>query len=480
MIDIDTLRPDHMGCYGYERNTTPHIDALAADAVRFENYYCSDAPCLPSRAALVTGRFGIHNGAVGHGGTVGDRRLTGASRGFRDSQDTHNFHNLFRQAGMYTASISTFAERHSSWWFNAGFQECINVGGCGMESGEEILPEALGWLQRNRDRKDFFLHIHFWDPHTPYRAPEAFGNPFADEPAPAWITEEVFQLHRKHPGPHGLNELNLCDDRTDPAYPRMRGKAETYAEMKQVIDGYDCGVRYTDELVGKLLEWLKEAGLYEETAVILTSDHGENMGELGIYAEHATADEPTCHIPMILKWPGGQKGTVDRQLHYHLDLVPTTADLLGLKHFAEWDGKSYAKSILTGAECGRDALVLSQMAHVCQRSVRFGEWLYIRTIHDGYHLFDREMLFRISEDPHEQKDVKGEFPEVCGQAARILLDWQEEQMQCSDSAVDPMWTVVAEGGPLHAREIDLNRYLKRLEETGRKEGADRLRAKYIK
>ena len=68
-VDIDTLRPDHLGCYGYDRATSPNIDAVARDAVRFTDCYCSDAPCLPSRAALMTGRFGIHTGCVGHGGT---------------------------------------------------------------------------------------------------------------------------------------------------------------------------------------------------------------------------------------------------------------------------------------------------------------------------------------------------------------------------------------------------------------------------
>ena len=70
-VDIDTLRPDHMGCYGYSRNTTPNFDKVAEEGVRFDEYYCSDAPCLPSRAALISGMFGIHNGAVGHGGTAG-------------------------------------------------------------------------------------------------------------------------------------------------------------------------------------------------------------------------------------------------------------------------------------------------------------------------------------------------------------------------------------------------------------------------
>ena len=83
-IDIDTLRPDHMGCYGYPRNTTPCLDRVAREGLRFDRCYCSDAPCLPSRAALTTGRFGIHTGAVGHSGTNADRRLTGKTRGFSD------------------------------------------------------------------------------------------------------------------------------------------------------------------------------------------------------------------------------------------------------------------------------------------------------------------------------------------------------------------------------------------------------------
>ena len=90
-LDLDTLRPDHLGCYGYHRNTSPTIDSVAAEGVRFDNYYCSDAPCLPSRAALMSGRHGIHNGVVNHGGTHADPRLEGRSRQFRDRA---NFDNL--------------------------------------------------------------------------------------------------------------------------------------------------------------------------------------------------------------------------------------------------------------------------------------------------------------------------------------------------------------------------------------------------
>ncbi len=476
-IDIDTLRPDHMGCYGYNRNTTPNMDQVCAEGIRFDRYYCSDAPCLPSRAALVSGMFGIRNGAVGHGGTAADRRLTGRDRSFSDIVDANNFHNIFRHAGMYTASISTFAERHSSFWFDAGFNECYNVGGCGGESGEKILPVALDWLERNKDRDNWFLHVHFWDPHTPYRAPMSFGEPFKEQPLDNWITEDVFEVHKKHTGPHCINELNMYNSNENPDTPRMPGSASDMAGLKRVFDGYDTGVLYCDSLIGQILDLLRQQGIYEDTAIIITSDHGENLGELGIYSEHGTADQPTCHIPMIIKWPGGQKGIRDSAFHYNLDLLPTMADLLGTEHGENWDGLSYSKTITDGTEQGRDSVIISQMAHVCQRSARFGDWLYIRTYHDGYHLFDKEMLFNIKDDPYEQHDLKDEHPELCAEGAKLILDWHDEQMMKSDSQIDPLWTVLREGGPFHARG-HLDQYLVRLEQTGRKEGADLLRKKY--
>ncbi len=477
MLDIDTLRPDHMSCYGYHRQTTPNMDRVCAEGIRFDRYYCSDAPCLPSRAALVSGMFGIRNGAVGHGSTAGDRRLTGPRRDFTDQVDDENFHNIFRRAGMYTASVSTFAERHSSWWFNAGFNECYNVGGHGGESGEKVLPVALDWLERNRERDNWFLHVHLWDPHTPYRAPASFGEPFENEPLDGWIGQEQLELHLQHVGPHCINEINMWDENVSPRFPRLPGCAKDLAGVKRIMDGYDTGILYADYLVGQIFDLLKKQGIYDDTAIIITSDHGENMGELGLYAEHGTADEITCHIPFILKWPGGQSGTVDNGFHYSVDVLPTMAELLNVKPSANWDGKSYASVVTSGEDAGRDSVVISQMAHVCQRSARFGDWLYMRTYHDGFHLFDKEMLFNIKEDPHEEHDVKEQYPEICQQGAKIILDWHDEQMLKSDSQIDPMMTVLHENGPYHTQGHLLS-YIDRLEKTGRKEGAQKLREKY--
>jgi len=90
---------------------------------------------------------------------------------------------------------------------------------------------------------------------------------------------------------------------------------------------------------------LEAQGVMDDLVIIITADHGENMGQLGIYGEHGTADHVTCHIPMIIRWLGGQKGTVDTGLHYHLDLGSTMAELLGKSPSKSWDGQSYAPAI---------------------------------------------------------------------------------------------------------------------------------------
>ncbi len=476
-LDLDTLRPDHLGCYGYHRHTSPNLDAVAAEGTLFTNYYCSDAPCLPSRAALFSGRFGIHTGVVGHGGTAADMRLQGASRGFRDRLDRESLPNVLRRAGLYTVSISPFAERHGAWWFYAGFREMYNTGKGGMESAQDVTPTALRWIEANARRDDWFLHVNYWDPHTPYWAPAAFGNPFADEPLPEWLTPQVLAYHRTLVGPHTACEINMYDNRESPEWPRYPGELKDRADLRRLIDGYDCGIRYMDEHLGRLFDALQEQGVWEDLVVIVSADHAENLGELGIYAEHATADHATCRIPLIVRWPGLPGGRTDHGLHYNLDLSPTLAELLDTEAPSAWDGQSFAPALTRGEDCGRDYLVLSQCAHVCQRSVRFGPWLYMCTYHDGYHLFPEEMLYEIESDPHEQREMATARPELCREAAHRLEQWHARMMRGSDFAVDPLWTVMREGGPHHARG-QLARYLERLRATGRGQAAAELERRH--
>lgn len=465
-IDIDALRPDHLGCYGYHRSTSPHIDALAKASDRFTNYYCSDAPCLPSRTALYTGMFGIHSGVVGHDGTAADLFHEGRGRGFQDRLDQFSLPAVLQKAGLHTAQISPFGQRHSARHFYAGFNEIHNTGKGGMESAEEVTPLVMKWLDERARQDNWFLHLNYWDPHTPYRVPIEYGEPFANDPLPEWLTDEVWQDHLNAVGPHGAQEISMWNDVENPRFPRHPGAVRTRTDLRRMIDGYDTAIRYVDDQIGRIVQQLKQAGVYEETAIIVSADHGENLGELGLYGEHGTADHITCRVPLIIKWPGKKSGGVKNGLHYNLDLAPTIADLLGLAAPGMWDGESFAPALGGESDPGRETLVLSQCAHVCQRSVRMGPWLYMRTYHDGFHLFPREMLFHVETDPHEQTNLAEKFPEICREAAARLLDWHDQMMLESTSHVDPMWTVMREGGPCHTRG-KLPEYLAYLEQTGR-------------
>ncbi|MRH43291.1 sulfatase-like hydrolase/transferase [Aquibacillus halophilus] len=456
-LDLDSLRPDHISSYGYHRNTTPNIDEVAKEGVMFTNYYCTDAPCLPSRSALMSGRFGIHNGVVGHGGTAADMRHEGPSRAFNDRLVHESLPGSLRSLGYKTTTISTFAERHSAWTFNAGFNEVFNLGKVGHESADKVLPVALKWLDDNGSSDDWFLHLNFWDPHTPYRTPDEFGNPFADDAMPEWITKEVFNEHKQRVGQHSIDHMNELAKTHYFRWSRHGKQIETYEDLRLIIDNYDTAIKYIDEHVGKVLEKLEQLGIMEDTAILISADHGENMGELGIYSEHGTADEGTCRIPMIIRWPNGAKGIIDHGLHYHLDLAPTLTSLLGGIKADSWDGESFADSIIKGESEGREYLVISQCAHVCQRSVRFDDWLYIRTYHDGHNGFPKEMLFNIKEDPHEQRNLAENRRDICKDAVYYLNEWHDEMMSTMDFDVDPLWTVMKEGGPLHAKEFKVNK-----------------------
>lgn len=483
-LDLDTLRHDHLGCYGYARRTSPHIDRVAAQGITFENVYCADAPCLPSRTGLMTGRFGIHTGVIGHSGTNADLRIDGPGRGFRDSLSTSSLPAMLKKAGLHTVFIGGFGERHSSWSFYAGFREIHDTGKGGMESAEDVSPTVLDWIERNAINDNWYLHVNYWDPHTPYRTPVEFGNPFEKDETQqfdasqtqgglsdtslSWITDEILHTHRLLPGPHTAQDLNMFDNSTDPRYPRHPGELKNLHDLKRLVDGYDTGIAYMDSHIGKLFAALEREGVMDDTVIIISADHAENLGELGIYAEHGTADEATCHIPLIIRWPGKAGGLRDRGLHYQLDLGPTLAELLGVEAPANWEGESYAKTIEQGIEIGRDFLVLSQCAHVCQRSVRWGPWLYTRTYHDGFHLFPGEMLFQLQEDPHEEHNLAELRPEVCKEAIHLLSAWHDAMMKSMPPGYteDPMYRVLAEGGPTHARGA-LKNYCHRLSATGR-------------
>ncbi|MBD2846612.1 sulfatase [Paenibacillus sp. IB182496] len=479
-IDIDSLRPDHLGCYGYHRNTSPNIDRIAARGTRFTNYYATDAPCAPSRTAMFSARYGIHNGVVNHGGLAADRRPIGAERPFNYHHTAHQaWVDVLRFQKMHTAIISPFPGRHAAWHVLEGFLEMYDTGKHAGETAGDVSAEALRWIAgRGAEQEDWLLYLNFWDPHTPYRTPEAYGNPFADDPAPEWLTEDIIAAQRERYGTMSARDLPLGRQ-----WPNLPAEIASRADFKRWIDGYDTAIRHVDDHVGLLLEALEARGLLEDTVIVVSADHGENQGELNIYGDHQTADHITSRIPLIVAGPRIAEGRVDEDLHYNIDLGPTLVELAGGAQRQGWDGESFLPA-LTGSEGdeggeqkGRPYLVVSQMAWSCQRAVRFDQWMLIRTYHDGLKELPPLMLFDVERDPHETRNLADERPQEVAKGLRLLDEWLTERMYEADSPVDPMWQVIREGGPYHTRGL-LDDYLQRLRETGREAAAERLAARH--
>ena len=482
-VDIDTLRPDHLGCYGYHRPTSPNIDALAAEALVFDNVHASDVPCLPSRTAWLTGRFGIQNGVVNHGGTDADPVIDGAGRGFWSRLQIDSFPSRLAAAGFHTVTVSSFAQRHSAFHWYAGFDETYNVGKVGLETADEVLALAADWLRRNGRSDHWFLHVHLWDPHTPYRAPASYGEPFADLALPEWLTEEVRARDWAGCGPHSAQECAgfAPDEKAARLFPRQPQQIPDGAGVRRLFDGYDTGVRMADDLVGSLLTQLAELGVdgrdEDGTAIMISSDHGEALGELNVYGDHQAADQVTTRVPMILRWPGLPTGVRHQALHYQFDVNATILELLGQRVPSRWHATGRAEPWRAGVDVGRDHLVVSQAAWACQRGVRFGDWIYLETRHDAYHRWDDVMLFDVGRDPHQQRDLSGERPEVVAEGADRLRTWRDAMLPGAARGRDPHDNVMAEGGPFHVRGR-LPAYLERLRATGRDDSADALEARW--
>jgi len=473
-IDIDRLRPDHLGCYGYHRDTSPHIDALAAEGVCFDKHNISDAPCLPSRTALWSGRTGFHTGIVNHGGVASEPFREGPERGHRDLFDRIGWMGLLRAAGLRTATISSFRERHSAWHWYAGFSEIYNLGKRGLDVADDMTPIALEWLQRNATTDDWFLHVNYWDPHMPYRTPMEYGDPFADEPLLAWLSEEVPLRCGDGYGPHSAQELHGFGGEKSPhLYPRCPAQLDSMSAVRRWIDGYDTGVRYADEHVGRLLNTLADMGVLDETVVIVGADRGENLGELNIWGDHQTADPITCRVPLIVRGPEIPHGRVDRALHYHYDCGATLVELAGGRVPSNWNGVPFTAAFRSGQERGWPYLVTSQNVWSCQKGVRSDRYICLRTYHDGYKQLEPVLLYDVEADPHEQRDLARERPDVVDRAMALLADWYAEVARESGHDVGPMLTVLREGGPFYTRG-QLPAYVERLRNTGRSAYAERL------
>jgi len=484
-IDCDSLRPDHLGCYGYHRDTSPNIDRLAENGQRFTNCYASDVPCGPSRTALLSGRFGFHTGVDNHAGINADVRPRGPDRGVGNDGNHRTFPTALREEGYHTALVSPFPQRHNAVHVLDGFNEWIDTKGNGGERADVVYEAVENWLDDNVTDDDWFLHVNFWDPHTHYDTPTEFGNPFEGEPLPGWMDEERLADHYESYGPHSAQDVHhgyLYGEGPPEGVPRVPDEIADMEDYRRWIDGYDVGIRYMDRYIGRILDRLEAEGVREDTLVVLSADHGENLGELNVYGDHQTADHWTARVPLVVDGPGVAPGT-DDGLHYHLDLPPTLTEFVDGDVPAGWDGRSFAGSLADGEDdTGRSSLVVTQGTWACQRGVRWDDWLLIRTHHDGLKDFAPVELYDIASDPHETNDLAQERPDIVREGVSLLADWQSERLSeaavgenggipdAPRSLVDPLFEIMREGGPHYTRGA-VESYSERLRETGRAEHA---------
>ena len=477
-IDLDCCRADHLGVNGYHRPTSPNLDRIAAQGVSFTRCYCSNSPCLPSRAALFSGRFGIANGVVAHHGE--GERFRALSRGhWRDPARLLLQQHLWRQ-GMKTVSFSCFHDRHNAWWFCAGWQELHTfTRKQGQETAAEVNAAFLPWLRAHGAEDDWFIHLHYWDIHSHYRTPAEWVERFRHEPPPPWPDQATIDRHQEMYGPRTAVDLYTgYEPRPTGGYRRpvsyMPDSIRTVEDFKMLIDGYDASIAYADHHVGQVLDVLADLGVLEETAIVVSGDHGDSFGEHGQYMDHGIANEPVHNIPMIVRWPGlPQRGRCDAMI-YGLDLGPTLCELLSLPTPAGWDGRSFAPALRGEPFAGWPYQVWDHGIYTFTRAVRTRDWLMILMLHPGLYPYDEQVLLHdMNADPHQTVNLSAERPQVACQLLEHLREWRESQLR-SSGGVDPLERMVPEGPFLYYTPEQM---YERLERTGRAARVSELKAR---
>ena len=477
-IDIDSLRPDHMGCYGYARPTTPRLDAVAAEGVRFTRYFCADSPCVPSRAALFTARPGIRSGIVAHENTASgcDFRFAGDARG---GGDAPSLAARLAAGGYHTASISTFPDRHRAGWFTLGFRE-IQIPSLkgGNEDAPEVNTTAVPWLKDNAAKDNWFLHLNYWDPHTLYTEPPQYADDMAKYPAPVWPDAATIARQQGDVGTRCATMMwgdNAHDGFGKSRTPHtMPDNINSRADFEKLINGYDGAIRYLDDQLAQIFDELKGQGLWEETAIIISADHGEAFGEMGQYIEHGSVSTSVHNVPLIVRWPGltdAVAGTVRDDHLLNIDFAPTIVEALALTPGPGWPGQSFLSAIKNKTPEHQEPLVWSHGLHTRQRAVYDGDWLFVRTYEPGCNTYAPRMLFDLKNDPHEQFDVASRHPDRVAAMQKILQQWIDGHLKATGKP-DPMQ--LAQSDPPKPPAI-VNNVLSRLAKTNRPADADRLR-----
>ena len=381
LIGADTLRADHLRCYGYARDTSAAVDKLAREGVVFLEAWSHISSTTPSFATIFTSKIPMSHGV-----------LCNTSRGFRLEKQHTTIAELLKNKGYKTAAFTSGFSMKKSSQLAQGF-DVFNDDFKVERRAESVNCDVFKWLNRNRKEK-FFLFIHYFDPHGQYRPPPPYN--------------EVFPYTKKE---YDINRI--------PPYQRHRPISDPSFYIAQ----YDGEIKYMDDHIDRLLKKLDKLGLSEDTVIIFTADHGETLDDHKWWFEHGhyIYDEQ-IHIPLIVWYPKVFKHKEIDTTVTHLDIVPTILDILGIDFTADIEGRSLL-DLIRGArrpegffyhesQHGRagirdgDEFSGLRSKHF---AVRWKGWKLIRIPKTTGIYFE---LYNLREDPGELNNLIGQHPEV--------------------------------------------------------------------
>ena len=424
LISCDTLRADHLGCYGYTRPTSPYLDRIAAEGVLFEQAFAADVPTEPAHTAIFTGRWGTKTGIVAHG----------AHNAYL-SKETPWLPQLLWDRGFNTAACDNLYKLKE--WFARGYRTYINtVSKTRWIDGKDVTGPAVDWLRHYGRSEPFFLFMHYWDPHTPYLPPEEHrrmfyeGDPYSSrhtgmERVRAQAVYPFFhQFHYQYLGPV-----------TDPAY---------------ISALYDAEIRYLDDQLRSFDDALKSMGLYEDTLLVVVGDHGECLYEHDIYWDHAGLYDAVVRIPLIMRWPGRiPAGTRVKPFVQHVDIFPTLLEAAGVKVPEGGDGQSLWPLIRGEEESAHELIVHGECNWQASRAIRTREWKLIQNIDPWVFQRPPLELYNLAQDPGETTNLAETEREVADELLAQLLKEVDKRL---GTRPDPIrQTLTATGIPAVAR-----------------------------
>ena len=413
-IAIDTLRADHLGCYGYGRNTSPNIDALAAQGAVFEHLIAPGIPTHPSFVTTNTGQYPITHGVVAHGGERGIPRTAPW------------LPSVFLKNGYTTCAIDNLGDWR--FGFSTGYEFYIDPTRRRTLSincdNREMNKRAIPWLRQHAGEQ-FYLFVHYWDPHTPYMPPRAYRRLFySGDPC--------------DPANHTLDKLDdhpLGQTWRDTWLSKL-GPSITDANYLEAL--YDAEIRYCDEGVKQLLAALDELGLADDTLVVLASDHGELMYRHGIFFDHHGLYDGNLHVPLVLRHPSLQAARIPL-LAAHVDIAPTLLDLCGLEIPENMDGESLAPHARgESAQPIRDFVVSAECTWQMKWSLRTKDHKFILAREEDFYGTPPRELYDVVADPGEFNNIAQDEPERAHAMEAQLEAWIAGMMERNGLTEDPL------------------------------------------